>query len=556
MHGRPAPRAAGVYTIRFVADPNQRIIVDGIDFAALFRFPLILRQIVSALQPPRLIIGMLVAACILGAGSAWDRLLAGGRSDDRPAVRRSGGAEPAVASPTERVPGTAYRSAIAAERDAARRAVLESWVPQDALPLPPALADAHTALAWLERGARARWPERRNRSDADRAAYADAWMVLAGIPDATPFAETCASLEAARRAFVSATLAGRPSGTVAAITESVIALPRRTLGTWPLFSAVMVPIVVGALVFGGSMLARMTACDLGGGERISIREAAQFARAAWRRLLSVVLIPLGVMAGLSLLLLVPALLIAVPVLNVVAGALWGLTLIVAVPLVLLVALSVPAAMLAVPAAATENTDAVDSLQRAISLMLRRPLHLLFYAVLVLIGLAAGSALIMAVAAAVRWAPMALAAGAGDAWAVPPFLFQGVPGPVPARPLAWHESVTGTLIGAWGRVVLLVAAGWHVSYLAGALTSTFLLLRRAAVGQDPSEIWRPGLIPGTLVPVDAMAPVTGGRLAGRAGRRPVLPRRDDEGLPAEPDSPDDLPTAGDDDIDAAEDPKVL
>ncbi|MBX3372743.1 MAG: hypothetical protein KF817_02830 [Phycisphaeraceae bacterium] len=537
-----------------MADPNQRIIVDGIDFAALFRFPLILRQVVAALQPPRLLVGILVAACILGAGSAWDRFVAVGRPDERPAIERRGGAEPAVASLTERLSGAACRSAMATERDAARRAVLESWVPPDALPSPPALADARTALTWLERGARARWPERWNRSDADRAAYADAWTILAGIPDATPFAETCASLEAARRAFVSATLSGRPSGTVGAIAESVIALPRRMFGTWPLFSAVMVPIVVGALVFGGGMLARMTACDIGGGERISIREAAQFARAAWRRLLSVVLIPPGVMAGLSFLLLVPALMIAVPILNVVGGALWGLALIVAVPLVLLAALSVPAAVLAVPAAVSENMDAVDSLQRAISLMLRRPLHLLFYAALVLIGLAAGSALITAAAAAVRWVPMALAASAGDAWTVPPFLVQGVaPGPIPARPLAWHESVTGTLIGAWGRIVLLVAAGWHLSYMAGALTSTFLLLRRAAVGQDLAEIWRPGLIPGTLVPVDAMAPVTGGRLSGRAGRRPVLPRRDDEGLAGDPDIADDLAVDGDDELDAAADP---
>ncbi len=49
------------------------------------------------------------------------------------------------------------------------------------------------------------------------------------------------------------------------------------------------------------------------------------------------------------------------------------------------------------------------------------------------------------------------------------------------------------------MVDLVAA-YVVAYIFTSATMMYLLMRRACDGQDIEEIWRPGLTPGTLVPL--------------------------------------------------------
>jgi hypothetical protein len=55
-----------------VADPNKRVIVDGVDFREIVRFPMILKAIPAALQPPRLLIGLVVILVLMSVGRAWD----------------------------------------------------------------------------------------------------------------------------------------------------------------------------------------------------------------------------------------------------------------------------------------------------------------------------------------------------------------------------------------------------------------------------------------------------------------------------------------------------
>jgi len=58
-------------------------------------------------------------------------------------------------------------------------------------------------------------------------------------------------------------------------------------------------------------------------------------------------------------------------------------------------------------------------------------------------------------------------------------------------------VAAWFIQFWQTIVVNLVISWVLVYLFSSSTWVYLLLRRAADGQDIEEIWRPGLVPGTL-----------------------------------------------------------
>jgi hypothetical protein len=52
---------------------------------------------------------------------------------------------------------------------------------------------------------------------------------------------------------------------------------------------------------------------------------------------------------------------------------------------------------------------------------------------------------------------------------------------------------------WTEVFRLAGAGAIVSYIWCALTGLFLVMRRVCDGQEISELWWPGMVPGTTAP---------------------------------------------------------
>ena len=55
---------------------------------------------------------------------------------------------------------------------------------------------------------------------------------------------------------------------------------------------------------------------------------------------------------------------------------------------------------------------------------------------------------------------------------------------------YRRSLGGRLVGGWEGVVMLVVAGYAVSYLMCGFTLAYLGVRRIGDGQDTSEIWMP------------------------------------------------------------------
>jgi hypothetical protein len=65
---------------------------------------------------------------------------------------------------------------------------------------------------------------------------------------------------------------------------------------------------------------------------------------------------------------------------------------------------------------------------------------------------------------------------------------------------WHSRWAASAIAFWQALVLCLVAAYVFSFFFTASTKLYLLMRRAVDGQDIEEIWRPGLVPGTLSPL--------------------------------------------------------
>lgn len=175
--------------------------------------------------------------------------------------------------------------------------------------------------------------------------------------------------------------------------------------------------------------------------------------------------------------------LSLPGLQVLGGVLFILPLVAGLAATLLAAgLTLGLPMLA-PSLACEGIDAIDSLQRTLAYVVRRPVMLL--AKLLLLGVL-GSAMLgiahfVADAAVGVIVPTALSTDAarhgleiGDATPKP----------------SWSKNTTWRLVHAWGQVPHLLLGGLAVSYFFSGGTLLYLSMRHACDGQDPEELWSP------------------------------------------------------------------
>ena len=66
-------------------------------------------------------------------------------------------------------------------------------------------------------------------------------------------------------------------------------------------------------------------------------------------------------------------------------------------------------------------------------------------------------------------------------------------------ISWWSTATGWCMAFWTTLTTWVIAGWSLAYVMAVSTRAYLLLRHAVDEQDPTEIWWPGLLRGTLSP---------------------------------------------------------
>lgn len=234
----------------------------------------------------------------------------------------------------------------------------------------------------------------------------------------------------------------------------------------------------------GGAIARSVATEVSLRRRLSWPAALRFGVLKWPGFAGLVLIPL-VGVGLMWLFLVAFgwVMLTLPVVQVLGGALYGLALLVGgVMVLLLVGLGLGLPMLA-PSLACEGIDAIDSLQRSLAYVARRPMVLgCKLALLGVLGwvLLWGAGAIAEGAANATWAAVSTTGAASRAMAEPTF----------AGPSSGSRESMRALVRGWSGAPGVLVLGLGVSFFFSAGTLLYLSMRHACDGQDPEELWSP------------------------------------------------------------------
>ncbi|MCH2153191.1 MAG: hypothetical protein MK089_07595 [Phycisphaerales bacterium] len=462
-----------------MAQDVHRMIVDEMEFGKVFRFGRVLKAVGSSLQPGRLAIGVLVMA-LLGLGGQVSDWLAPG------------------AVPAQGLAAEPWDGNFSVSQKRTIRMAANKWTDLE-LDL-NSVVDPSVVLAAMR--------ERHAASDGIEAASMDDFLEdfeeVNGTRGLGPFESTVSWVGSQLNVIVNGTASLSPTMVAEGACNIMWGTPVQLMkhGQWRflLFMGLWFLFLLAA--FGGG-LCRMEAVAAAGGERMSSRDALDF---AWSRLTSMfgsLLVPLALAAFLAIVLLLVGLLMNVPVLNVVVAVFYVFSLITGLGVTLLVIGYAICGGMLVPSVAVENCDGGDAMQRAYGYMVARPLHLILYLGMLFIGLALGFLLVFTVVNAT----MAVTAGLQGEWSWnntfvnaggTDEIFAATQRPAPAYD-SWWTGLAGGLIGFWESVMIMIVLGWIFSYLCASWTRVYLLMRRAVDGLEEDCIWFPGLMPGTLAP---------------------------------------------------------
>ncbi len=144
----------------------------------------------------------------------------------------------------------------------------------------------------------------------------------------------------------------------------------------------------------------------------------------------------------------------------------------------------------VPSVSCEGPDPIDAVQRVLAYLVGRPLRIAAYSLVLIAELV----IVASVVGLVVHATLDLAA-----WGLTLFC-----GPDARAALSEHgEGLTGAWKSAarvaqfWREAFLGLVPAVVFSFVCSGWTIAYLLIRQLHDGQDRSEIWMPGMIPGTL-----------------------------------------------------------
>lgn len=463
-----------------MAEPERRTVIEGVDFGHIFVFPRILRAVTMAFQPARLIIGLLLVLALLTAGRIWD------------------GVTEARISPSGLLTGE--RSTEQGEN---AHAALVSIVQQNVDESRQPKGDSADWVLTPQQVTKKIRDEYRHQmagaTDEESALIVEASQnLLDRIDNLRPRGTFEASAE-----FVADNVTDLIRGIIDLKPQTSYTAAANLLHLFPpaIWDHSKLFVIFYGLIFviltsvAGGALARMTACEVATGEKLRMNEAMDFAFGAWVRLTLAPLFPLLIAAVLWIVLAVGGKLLMLPWVDILGGLLYGLGLLVGFGLALLLVGYAAGFSLLVPAVATENCDPADAQQRAYAYVLSRPLHLIGYLAVGLIGMALGyvvvglfGSLLLNVTGGVArvWTDNSALTTTGGAT-----LFDLSPDGQ-ALHANGHSAVAGWFIGLWTTVVVCLAAGYIFSYFFSASTVIYLLLRRAADGQEVTEIWQAGI----------------------------------------------------------------
>lgn len=275
--------------------------------------------------------------------------------------------------------------------------------------------------------------------------------------------------------------------------------PRQLFADAPIPTGALLLVIATSWALGGAFIARSAALELG--RQIHLRPVRAFRFALSKgpsSLASVLFIPVVAVVLLAL----PAalgLLLAVPGLNVLGAILHGLGLIAALIAAFVLLVWLAAVWLIVPAVACDGADPFDATQRAMGMVLNRPIsvvaHLLLAVVqgLVLVGIV--------------WAVADLGTSMAG-WAAGLLTETGEQivhaGGVVTESTPTTEGLSISLIALWHTLPVLLTLSYAVSYAHTAGVAVYLNARQMVDGQEPNEIWMPDDPAGVTSPASAAA----------------------------------------------------
>lgn len=254
------------------------------------------------------------------------------------------------------------------------------------------------------------------------------------------------------------------------------------------------------LSIGGGALCRMTAIAIAERPAMAPADAMSFALARWTSFAFAELLPPLFVGGLFLVGGVVGLLMRVPVLDIVGGALYGMALFFGFLAALAGILWVVGLPISTPAGACDGADAIESNQRAWAYLLRRPLLALGYLAAGIVAWAIGFFVVEMVAmvtlnltaASGTWLSGAPAlSGAGGVR-----LFGVLDAPSPA--LRGTARFAGGIVDFWEMVVRMLVSGAALGIFWSVATAAYLCLRNACDEQPYDDLWDPEEPPGVRV----------------------------------------------------------
>lgn len=268
-----------------------------------------------------------------------------------------------------------------------------------------------------------------------------------------------------------------------AIVAGVFTIPVAAIRASPIVFplALVVVLCAIALLAGGSC--RMAAVHAGRGARLTPLEGAGYARVRALNLVALPVLPAVVIGLLALLVLVFVLLLRVPVLNVLSGALFVIPIAVGL-LGAILAITVVASFPLMPAAiAVEDCDAGDAITRAGALVLARPLAWIGILLASLAALAVGGLLVNAVVGTAGLGIDALlAAVGGNAGRA---LASGDPSEVAA--LFGPDRLVGLLVGFWNGLLEAIVAAYLFTLACDLAARGYLWMRERIDGENTATI---------------------------------------------------------------------
>ncbi|MEM8738235.1 MAG: hypothetical protein AAGG38_07125 [Planctomycetota bacterium] len=279
-------------------------------------------------------------------------------------------------------------------------------------------------------------------------------------------------------------------GVIGALRGMVIEIPAWLWSSHPWFFLLLVGYTLLLLMVGGGAIARLAATQACADTPTGLMETARFtgARAGWFAVLP--LIPLAVVGAIWLLLaVVGAVLFNVPGLDVVGGLLFGGLLFAGLIGACLLIFTALGGLMLPAALAVEGTDAFDVVSRVSTFLIYRPIrYLVMTAVAVVYGALTYLLVGFVVFLALWFTRAAVGAWVGGFDRLMPVPELGQPLGVVAtdEELGATRRASGWLIHVWAGLWFGGSLAYVISYVFTAQTWMYLILRRVAEGTSFEE----------------------------------------------------------------------